>query len=449
MQIALMLLVFAFGIILIIIFSGVLRRHKDEDEETTKGTKGPSNGGRKTAPGSSSDTTTEAPTPPTPEPNFLMCTLGRYQLSGSFFQLPDGLCSIVVLRGYLDTSACGKKFCSNAVVRPYDWLMNLTESGSYSRTRFGLDFYKRGDANDEGVISTSATQLSTPDGRATFTTFFNSGLKDFGILGCVLSRNTTDQYIDDVSNVLTALRAVQIDASSGKEAGYIFLGVAPLYEGDYSNDSVLTSKFHSMIRNVTPDIVLFRTTAYYPSFGFTDCKVTAASLWDKAPLSTQPTFVDSLTFQNKVSLPKTTKRMLSFSISKRINSVISGSSDVGSKCTSAGDIQPYEILCNGSYNSRYEFEAEEMDKERLVAYQRRKDQLKVVYYDSEDTITQKMCKAAVDHGFRGGWVLFDMDCGGAVECTGKEDSDGFALVRAVEANMNKEFDSCPPTNKVP
>ncbi|XP_064476095.1 uncharacterized protein LOC135389997 isoform X2 [Ornithodoros turicata] len=389
--------------------------------------------------GSSSDTTEETSTP-APDRNLLMCTLGRALLRTPFFRLPDGLCSMVVLRGYLDPHY-GSTFSSAGSSVMYDqWLKTLARGGTYNRTRFGLDIFDPRIKDDDGIHET-AGQLSTPAGRTSFETFFKSGFVDFGILGAIVSHNTPDQYIDDISDALAALRAVQADAANGTETGYIFLGVAPLYGGNYGDDSVLISKFHNMIRKVTPDIVLFRTTAYYDRFQLNDCKVTAPSLWDKAPLSTQPTFVDSLRFQSMVSLPRTTKRMLSFSLSKRLNSG-SDTSDIGSGCVSAYDIPPYEILCNGSYLLG-EVEPEEVDKERSVAYQRRKDGSKVLYYDTADTTMQKMCKATANHGFRGGWVLFDLDYGGVMSCTGVEKSDGFALVHAVEANMRKEFESCP------
>ncbi|XP_064473751.1 uncharacterized protein LOC135388255 [Ornithodoros turicata] len=363
----------------------------------------------------------------------LMCTMGFKKQDQALF-IPDGLCSIVVFSGGLQSD---NTFYNTHSQKDYfDSFRRTTKD--FNRTQLGFDVMW-------SEHSSTANRLLTPEGHAAMLQYFKEGLRHYGTLDTEIESNTGVSYLTDIISLLQELRSVQREATNGTNIPcFLFYGAALLYHENF--DAKMVAAFNKVITSTQPDIVLFQTTyfANYPDSP--KCRVTGASLWDEAVVGEQPTFVGALKFRENITLPSRTVEMLSLTVCGRLSyNAHKSLSAMGDQCTMGFNLDAYSRVCPGG---RYtaDFGENFLDAGRSVMWKKRKDKLEWHVFDNRQTVMTKACKSKMNFGFRGGWVVFNVECSDVGKiCSDPLYTDGFAFVHTVKEAMRTDFNSCSIT----
>ncbi|XP_064473754.1 uncharacterized protein LOC135388256 isoform X2 [Ornithodoros turicata] len=362
----------------------------------------------------------------------VMCAMGSKKLILALL-IPDGLCNIVVYSGGLQSD---NTFYNTHSQRGYFNLFRRV-TGAFKRTLLGLDVVW----SDH---SSTTNKLSTTDGRAAMLQYFKEGFRNFGTLDTEIESNTGDSYLTDIISLLQGLRSVQMEAPNRTNMPcFLFYGVALLYQGAKDFDAKMVAAFNKVLTNTQPDIVLFRTTYLTNNHYSHKCRVTGTSVWDEAVVGDQPTFVGALKFRENITLPSRTREMLSFTVCGRLshhrNQTLSG---MGAQCKMGINIDSYPRVCPGAHYTK-DYGEEFLDTGRLVAYRKSNDGHTWHVYDNRQTIMAKACMSKMNFGFRGGWVVFNVECSDLGKLCGHPLSkDVFAFVHTVKHAMRTSFNSC-------
>lgn len=365
----------------------------------------------------------------------LLCTMG-IKTNKHMPYVPDGLCDMLVYHGGIQGN--GAFYNDHSGVNEFERYCATAKAAK--RTMYGLDVM-------ESQRDSTYSRLSTEKAKKRLRAVFESNVRHYGTLTTTLHRNTPKQYVQGVISLLTSFRQLQVNFSNGTEEtpSYIFYGAAPLYEGNYDNDTAMRDNFDEVMKKVNPDIVLFRTTYTLMARSYSGCKVTGDSVWESPSGKDQPSFEDSLTFRSRVTLPPGVRQLLSFSACGRWNYRTSGlslSSGLGQWCTGTSTSRIFERACRGgAFYSDYQSTGR--DNVRLLEYRLRSDRLEMFVYDTAETIRTKMCRASVQHSYLGGWALFEAECSDISNvCNDPTYRDGYATIRRVKDLMNTTFSKC-------
>ncbi|XP_064473893.1 uncharacterized protein LOC135388334 isoform X2 [Ornithodoros turicata] len=266
-------------------------------------------------------------------------------------------------------------------------------------------------------------------------------------------RPSVSTYVGHVEAFLTETdRLLNIHMSAEptprSKFGYVLLGVAILHGSQ--QPSTLMTNFNQLVQGIKPDALLYRTTLNRNVTGTSVCRTTGPSPWEGPGMpSMQSSFVESLAFRHLTGfqpLPSKTTELLSFSAAALITAYNGNNPNRQDTepCRSVTQVNPKEVVCKGgpyykvveanvgslgTDNTRYDQRGSTWEREVTVAY------------DSNCTMSIKMCKSFQTYSFTGGYVIFDVHfhylCS---EPPPFVDSKGdFGVVKWAKVNMNKNY----------
>ncbi|XP_064465490.1 uncharacterized protein LOC135377100 isoform X2 [Ornithodoros turicata] len=204
--------------------------------------------------------------------------------------------------------------------------------------------------------------------------------------------------------------------------GYVLLGVAILHGSQ--QPSTLMANFNQLVQATGP------------------------SPWQGPGMpSMQSSFVESLSFRHVTGfqpLPLKTAELLSFSAAALITAYTGPYTPLTAPCRSVTQANPKELVCqNGRYHdivtNRNMYL--ETDTIRFDEWGGTFDTTIIVAYDSDCTMSTKMCLSFNTYGFTGGYVIFDVHfhylCSAPPAFV---DSKGdFGVVKWAKVNMHKNY----------
>lgn len=308
----------------------------------------------------------------------------------------------------------------------------------------------------ETSISDTITQLGTTSGSTAMTKLWPQNVRSYAFFDADLSVKTTDTYVNQIINLLKEIYKLQASIMRKGGAvptvfGFLFLGAAPLYMNSTDPSNIVKTTLERMISETKPDAVLFRTS-YLRSYDNAPptCRSTGPSIWNQATVPDQPTFVESLQLRRDVALPGNTSQMLSLMLTGRFvtygSSLSTASVELGSSlvCVESGTWNGWPSLaCPGGPQYKLHEQSKHYDPVRITHFGQ--TSLKsLTAYDDKDDIKKKMCKSKVEHGFDGGWVVFDVSADDTNKyCNDMKYTDQFPFLHYVREYMDQDFKTCP------
>ncbi|XP_064463515.1 uncharacterized protein LOC135374482 isoform X2 [Ornithodoros turicata] len=251
-------------------------------------------------------------------------------------------------------------------------------------------------------------------------------IRDFAVLDMEL-RPSVSAYVGHVEAFLTETdRLINIhmraEPTPRRNFGYVLLGVAILRGSQ--QPSTLMANFNQLVQATGP------------------------SPWQGPGMpSMQSSFVESLSFRHVTGfhpLPLKTAELLSFSAAALITAYTDPYTPLTAPCRSVTQANPKELVCqNGRYHdivtNRNMYL--ETDTIRFDEWGGTFDSTIIVAYDSDCTMSTKMCLSFNTYGFTGGYVIFDVHfhylCSAPPAFV---DSKGdFGVVKWAKLNMHKNY----------
>ncbi|XP_064462793.1 uncharacterized protein LOC135373631 isoform X1 [Ornithodoros turicata] len=275
-------------------------------------------------------------------------------------------------------------------------------------------------------------------------------IRDFAVLDMEL-RPSVSTYVGHVEAFLTETdRLINIhmraEPTPRRNFGYVLLGVAILRGSQ--QPSTLMANFNQLVQVIKPDALVYRTTLNRNITDPNVCRATGPSPWQGPGMpSMQSSFVESLSFRHVTGfqpLPLKTAELLSFSAAALITAYTDPYTPLTAACRSVTQANPKELVCqNGRYHdivtNRNMYL--ETDTIRFDEWGGTFDTTIIVAYDSDCTMSTKMCLSFNTYGFTGGYVIFDVHfhylCSAPPAFV---DSKGdFGVVKWAKVNMHKNY----------
>ncbi|XP_064473487.1 uncharacterized protein LOC135388096 [Ornithodoros turicata] len=373
----------------------------------------PSDNAGTPAPGPTPTTTTPWPlfdTVKHPLPSQpLICTVSHARLDPIPTSVPDGLCLFLMYRPARTPFTAPP----DAVLTRFTAL-----ASKLSKTRCGIDIAQEIRQNAIGQLASSMSATTDLYKKKVY----DYSALDFDITVAMSDADVT-QFIGFLKN-FSSIQDYNRRTITGP-FGYIFVGVSPI--GRDSGDT-FKDRVQRIINEVKPDAILFLTTYLRTDITKYNCRVSAPSMWTDATMPDQPTFVKALELRNRLTIPANVAQLLSLTAHGRWAQFgpnqIPAKSDRGKPisfddnriciATEASDIVGYTCANSGSENystyhdDRYVGNQDLCDEKRLSRIIRSSWPEWTGGYDSVRLMRLKMCMAYRDYGFRGGWVMFDL-----------------------------------------
>ncbi|XP_064486061.1 uncharacterized protein LOC135398599 isoform X2 [Ornithodoros turicata] len=349
---------------------------------------------------------------------------------------PDGLCDLIVFQ------SSTYSFTESELAPLNDF---IEMARLYTSTLFGLDVA-------EQSRSKSLKNLKTTSGKSVLHSHWKNNIRHYGSLGATITANTNGQYIESLVELLKVLRTYQNEfrTNSSDDVPFIFVGVAPLYEGKPDTKGVMKDRFNRLISDAEPNIVLFQTSDFRNfSKSHEGCVSNAITVWKNPPLSDQPSFVDTLTFRKAVNLPSYTLEVLPISLCIRVtvfdqrvddHNVRLGRAD---KCTSSALTTMRDTHCMNGKGAHQFQQNVTLDHDSIVYLAGLKNGRKIFAFELSSSIRRKMCKAFMEYDYNGGWAMYDMHCNDKNNvCNDGTFKKGFARLHWMKQYMSQVFTSC-------
>ncbi|XP_064476128.1 uncharacterized protein LOC135390037 isoform X3 [Ornithodoros turicata] len=334
----------------------------------------------------------------------------------------DGLCDFIFYtteKSYVNTRP-GLPF------REDDFLVHhlRIKAASSTSTAFGIDVtaeFRQQSLND----------LQTPEGKHVVEGNWKSKVRSYAALDVRVSREE-ESNTHIVIKFLKKLKAMQAVLTKDADIGYIFLGVIiesmngsardalssqQRFQRNESNEDERHHFFNKILREVEPHAVVFVTTYRKYYAGAEDSisrygsvlPFTTPSVWNTSAVSEQPTFVDTLAFWSALDNVPGVPVMFSFSVAGRVcrplnvQKLWTGNNVTGlCTTTSPGFITDY--ICENS-----NIHSGTLDGYNVQESLWNHAAGTLIGYDSNITMKKKMCSVFADYGFRGGWMLYDIE----------------------------------------
>ncbi|XP_064473695.1 uncharacterized protein LOC135388220 isoform X2 [Ornithodoros turicata] len=344
--------------------------------------------------------------------------------------LPDGLCTVAVL-----SITHGSFFAIGTNDLLVKWGGHAMDAAV---TVYGVDI------RTEALATAKQRLLADP---IPFEIVWSYNIHSFGVLDTELTPTTQYEAISEVIDVVKIIQGLQ---SSFRDAnkGFSFIGVAPRYKGNKAAN--LKQHIDRLIRELKPHVVLFRTTDIRNMSISGQYRILGPSPWYDPDAVEQPTFVDSLELKQSVTLPQDTKVLLSLSVAAfRLNCTYPFTfSDVGDQMTCCVDKIPVRNFACQDGADYYYYRHGEHDYQR--AHERHlyggsmglKDSNVMVIYDSNKTMSRKICNTSLSFQYTGGWAAFDVnviqDPTWNVNCGSKVPYQGLNPLRKIKEYMGRE-----------
>ncbi|XP_064464883.1 uncharacterized protein LOC135376216 isoform X1 [Ornithodoros turicata] len=240
-----------------------------------------------------------------------------------------------------------------------------------------------------------------------------------------------------------------------RNVGYVLLGVAILRGSQ--QPSTLIANFNQLVLVIKPDALVYRATLNRNIMDPNVCRATGPSPWQGPGMpSMQSSFVESLSFRHVTGfqpLALKTAEVLSFSAAALITAYTDAYRPLTAPCRSVTQANPKELVCQKERYHDIVIKRNlylETDTIRFDKWGGTFDITVKAAYDSDCTMTAKMCWSFQNHNFTGGYVIFDVHfhylCSAPPAFV---DSKGdFGVVKRAKVNMNKNYqgikcgDSC-------
>ncbi|XP_064473708.1 uncharacterized protein LOC135388227 isoform X2 [Ornithodoros turicata] len=293
--------------------------------------------------------------------------------------------------------------------------------------------------------------LQKPSGQDIVQQLWAARVRSYAFLELEVSPYTDMVQVSGVVSMVKTLRRLQHDLEGRtKQNGYIILGVAVMEKETKDNDHAYVQMLQEIMSEAKPDALVYVTSFNKEFFGDTRCRAIGPSAWARPTIPDQPTFVNALELRKLIGASSTVTELLSLSISGRWASfkelddqeewddIITTQS-----CTSIIRLGYQDKGCprGSQYASFHAYpRAEWHDVKRQHKYIRTKTWSFVMAYDDNITMATKMCRAAKEYDFHGGWAVFDLEFSDSRHlCPDDQFKDGLRLVHWIKHHMNQGF----------
>ncbi|XP_064473904.1 uncharacterized protein LOC135388339 isoform X2 [Ornithodoros turicata] len=319
--------------------------------------------------------------------NILVCVIGDPSLPTDTVVPPAGLCTFYFYRP-VETPT---PFAQSSL--GWQWILKLASDHS-AASKYGVDISER-------HVNLWNTHLLNQADRNVISTYKSSGVVSYSVFDTMLACDRTHDATTDIIKVLKTLHG--IPGSPSSQAGQdtldvIMIGVSPLRSAVKTCGQILRDHVLRLVRKLNPYAVLFRSTYMAPPDCMQPactpiCKLPGMSIWNGSEIDDQPSMVcrGGSRYCQLNSWPQQRSK----------------------------DIHGVQELLRNIYFTR------------------------ILAYETNATLTFKMCNAAKYFGFDGSWVIFDMEYLDTTNvCRDQVFADSFAIVHWVKKHMESNFYTC-------
>ncbi|XP_064473899.1 uncharacterized protein LOC135388338 isoform X1 [Ornithodoros turicata] len=379
--------------------------------------------------------------------NILVCVIGDPSLTTDTVVPPAGLCTFYFYRPVETPTPFAQSSFG------WQWILKLA-SDHPAASKYGVDISER-------HVNLWNTHLLNQADRNVISTYKSSGVVSYSVFDTMLACDRTHDATTDIIKVLKALHG--IPGSPSPQAGQdtldvLMIGVSPLRSAAKTCGQILRDHVLRLVRKLNPYAVLFRSTYMAPPDCMQPactpiCKLPGMSIWNGSEIDDQPSMVDALEFKGSVFLPSSTLSMLSFSPRGRMIRMpgcylcewSEGQRNIP-QCTQAYSMRTASYVCRGGYRhcelNTYAIQHSK-DIHGVQELSRSINFTRILAYETNATLTFKMCNAAKQFGFDGSWVIFDMEYLDTTNvCSDQVFADSFAIVHWVKKHMESNFYTC-------
>ncbi|XP_064473905.1 uncharacterized protein LOC135388340 [Ornithodoros turicata] len=381
--------------------------------------------------------------------NILVCVIGDPYLTTDIVVPPAGLCTFYFYRPVETPTPFAQTSPG------WQWILSLARDHP-AASKYGVDISER-------YVNLWNTHLLNQADRNVISTYKSSGVVSCSVLDTTLACDRTDDATTNIIKVLKTLHG--IPGSPSPQAGQdtldaIMIGVSPLRSAVKTCGQILRDHVLRLVRKLNPYAVLFRSTymappdCIQPACTPPICKLPGMSFWNGSEIDDQPSMVDALEFKGSVLLPSSTLPMLSFSPRGRFirmpQCFTCKWSDVAQrnipKCTATYSVGTAPYICQkGSYYYQLNQYPSQHSKDirGVQELSHSENYTRILAYDTNATLTFKMCNAAKEFGFDGSWVIFDVQYQDTKNiCRDTVFPENFTIVHWVKKHMESNFYTC-------